>query len=123
MFSIDNRNKITLTKGDLASFDCLITDMDNKVRVPVEGDELVFSIDGTDFSKTATIDNNEYVFTFNSNDTKELEAGVYYYRVVLNSQFTIIQDCFIELLGDGEEEEEPAPEPEPEEEVIDEPQG
>ena len=50
MFSIGNRNNITLTKGDLASFDCLITDMDNKVRVPVEGDELVFSIDGTDFS-------------------------------------------------------------------------
>ena len=104
MFQIDERQKITLTKGDLASFDCTITNKAGEVRVPEQGDTLKFSIDGTDFEKTAVIEDGRYVFTINSSDTEDLDGGVYYYRVVLNSQFTIIQDCFFELLGDGKEE-------------------
>lgn len=121
MFSIDENNKITLTKGDLASFNCIIANDDGEVREPQQNDVLTFSIDGTEFSKNATIDENKFVFVFNSNDTKDLAEGVYFYRVILNSQFTLIQECFLDLLGDGEVEEEQTEEPTPTEDEGEEP--
>lgn len=105
MFEIDDRNKVILTKGDLASFDCTITDSSGEVRVPEEGDSLVFSLDGTDFSKTATITDNKYVFTINGTDLADVNEGVYFYRVVLNNKYTVIQECFFDLLSGGNENE------------------
>ena len=118
MFSIDERNKITLTKGDTASFTLTIVDDDGKERELKEGDVLTFSIDNTEFSKEAS----DSVFTFVGSDTEDLEQGVYMYRIVLNTEgqnFTIFQDEFFELLGDGSQSEE---EEEEEQEVTDEPQ-
>ena len=105
MFDIDDRNKVTLTKGDLASFDCTITNKAGEVRVPEEGDVLIFSIDGTDFSKAATITDNKYVFTIDGTDLADVDEGVYFYRVVLNNDYTVIQECFFDLLGGGNENE------------------
>lgn len=104
MFSIDERNKIKLTIGDTASFTLLIEDDDGNIRVPEEGDVFTFSIDDTDFSTEAV----DSTFIIYGNDTKDLEAGVYTYRIVLTTKgqdFTIFQDEFIELLGGGDESE------------------
>lgn len=112
MFSIDENNKIKLTIGDTASFNCTIVDNEEKTVPPVEGDSLVMYIDSTDFEKEADITNNEFVFTITGDDMTGINTGVYMYRVVLNDVHTIIQDCFIDLLQ-GLQEEEPTPEPEP----------
>lgn len=103
MFQIDERNKIKLTIGDTASFTLTIVDNEGNVREPKEGDVLTFSIDDLDFEKVA----NENVFVIGGSDTLGLEPGVYNYRIVLTTEgqnFTIFQDEFIELLGDGQQE-------------------
>lgn len=104
MFLIDERNKIYLTKGDTASFTLLLEDGEGNARVPEDGDVFTFSIDDTDFSIEAV----DSTFIIYGNDTKDLEAGVYTYRVVVTTKgqnFTIFQDKFIEILGGGDESE------------------
>ena len=105
MFSIDERNKITLTIGDTATFNCSIEDLDGEMIEPQEGDKLTFSIDDTDFEIVAE-NNTVFVFTIGHEDTLGLEPGVYNYRVVLelnDAPYTIFQDEFIELLGGKDE--------------------
>ena len=106
MFSIDENNKVKLTIGDTASFICTIVDNDNNRRVPQDGDSLKMYIDGTDFEIEAVINNDNYNFIIAGSDTLDLEPGVYMYRVVLNNDYTIIQDCFIDLLTGKEDENE-----------------
>ena len=111
MFEISSYNRITLTIDDTASFNCEIVDLEGKVRTPVAGDVLTFYIDDTDFEKIAT-NGTSYTFSFSGTDFEGIDAGVYSYRIVLttadNEQYTIFQDCFIDLLsGISEEESEP----------------
>ena len=116
MFSIDENNKIKLTIGDTASFVCTVVDNDGNKRIPETDDDLTFSIDDIDFEKAADIENDDYWFNFSGSDTLSLTAGTYLYRVVLNTadnaQYTIIQDCFIDLLDGQVVGSEPEPTPE-----------
>lgn len=103
MFSIDNRNRIELTIGDTATFTCSITDLDNNTVTPSSENSLTLYIDDLEFSKPAVIDNGNYVFIIAGSDTLSFNPGVYLYRIVYQSgdnQYTIMQDVFIDLLGD-----------------------
>lgn len=128
MFSIDERNKIYLTKGDTTSFTLTIEDATGSPYEIKEGDILTFSIDDTDFSIEAENKDTYAEFTFRGNETEELEAGVYTYRIIFTAEgekYTIFQDEFIEILGDGTKEEptpEPQPDPEPQPEPEPEPE-
>ena len=116
MFEITPYDKIILTLGDTASFNCEIVDLDGKERKPIGGDVLTFYIDDIDFEKVAT-NGATYTFNFSGADFDGIEAGVYTYRIVLTTageeQYTIFQDCFIDLLSDkpaeesGDEPDEP----------------
>lgn len=102
MFSISERNKITLTKGDTATLTLTIEDDDGNIRVPEEGDVVTFYIDDLDFAIRAESTAEGYVFNFEPVDTSLLTDGTYFYRIVLeigNEVYTIFQDEFIDLLG------------------------
>lgn len=105
MFEINERNKIFLTLGDTASLYLQVYDKAGNQREPEEGDVVTFSIDDTEYSVEASQTNDgRYVFNLLVND---IDAGVYSYRIVLvnvTSRYTIFEDEFIELLGEGEEE-------------------
>lgn len=112
MFEITPYNKISLTKGDTAAFNCEIVDLDGKERTPQEGDVLTLSLDDTDFSIVAS-NNAQYLFSISGADTANLEEGVYLYRVVLDTadggRYTIFQNNIFDLLV-GEAGEQPEPE-------------
>ena len=112
MFEIDSRNRVTLTRGDTAAFSCTIVNNDNELRTPQEGDVLTLSIDGLEFEKRAVVDDGQFVFIITGSNTLDLNPGVYTYRVVLtnnSNQWTIIEECFFELLGNGGEEDNDEP--------------
>ena len=116
MFEITPYDKILLTLGDTASFNCELVDLDGKERTPQDGDVLTFYIDDIDFEKVAT-NGSTYTFNFSGADFEGIEAGVYTYRIVLTTaddeQYTIFQDCFIDLLSDKSTEESEEPQYEP----------
>lgn len=102
MFSIDERNKIILTKGDTASLTLTIEDDDGNVRVPEQDDVVTLYIDDLDFAIRAESTEEGYVFDFEPVDTSLLTEGTYFYRIVLetgNEVYTIFQNEFIDLLG------------------------
>lgn len=113
MFYITDYNKISLTKGDTASFNCVITDIEGKARKPLVNDVLTLSIDDTDFEVTATNNIDYYTFSIGSADTEDVKEGVYTYRVILETgegeRYTIFQDCLFDLLGDKPEGENDEP--------------
>lgn len=103
MFEINEFNRITLTIGDTATFTCSIEDLDGDKVIPDSSNSLTLYIDDLEFSKPAVIDNGNYVFIIAGTDTSSFDPGVYMYRVVYESkgsQYTIMQDVFIDLLGD-----------------------
>ena len=107
MFSVDKRNNITLTIGDTATFNCSIEDLDGDNIVASDKNTLTMYIDDIGFSKEAIVKDKQYIFIIDGSDTSSIDAGVYMYRIVYETekgnQYTILQDVYIDLLGDKTE--------------------
>lgn len=123
MFLINNYNKMLLSKGDTATFDVSITDLDDEVYVPSKEDELQFLVyDSTDvhIAKAATLSDGVFTVSLDGSDTAEMETGFYTYEVRLISdgaQYTVVFPSIFELAGEFPPVVTPTPEPEPEPDI------
>ena len=105
-FSIDNRNKIRLTKGDTATFTVLIETLDHKKYSPQEGDKLKLTVKGDSIllQEEAVVNNGAWTFILSHNKTKNIPEGVYTYDIQLTTAsgnpYTVIQESVFEILGE-----------------------
>lgn len=105
MFSIDNKNKIYLTKGDNAEFEVKISYADGTPYILQEGDVVVFTMKvspnaETTIRKTTTTGTIIFVPT----DTNTLASGLYVYDVQLSTGngriYTVIPTSFFQLCSE-----------------------
>ena len=109
MFLISNYNKMLLSKGDTATFDVNITDLDDEVYVPSKEDELQFLVyDSADMhiAKAGTLSDGVFTISIDGSDTAKMEVGFYTYEVRLISdgaQYTVVMPSIFELAGEAPE--------------------
>ena len=96
MFKIDDKNNIFLTRGDSCSFELSIVDESGN-PYDFSNDYVQFTVKGNTLTKSIVLQNTIVignVFTINSEDTKNLEYGVYKYDVQIitptNKVYTVI---------------------------------
>lgn len=104
MFKIDNKtNKISITKGDNASLRVNLIDV-NKVNRPVfDDDTIVLTVRKNVNDITPTISKTAVngVISFNPDDTKDLDIGLYVYDIQLttfdNKIYTVIPLAYFDI--------------------------
>lgn len=99
MWSINERNEITLTRGDTPTFTLALKNPDNTPYVPVEGDEIIFVIKTSAKSQEIwaqiEIPTNTMELVFEEATTRGLEFGKYVYEISLNNNARDYHDTFI----------------------------
>ena len=99
MWSINDKNEITLTRGDTPTFTLNLTNPDGTPYEPVTGDQLIFVIKTSAKSQetwaTIEIPTNTMELVFEENTTKALPFGKYVYEISLNNDTNDYHDTFI----------------------------
>lgn len=106
MFVIEKQNKIKLTKGDTATMLVQVFDMDNKEYEIKDSDVITLTVKktaGGETLLTKTADSEHYII-IQSQDTIELNAGLYIYDLQLKTEqgfvYTIIPTSFFQLTSE-----------------------
>ena len=99
MWSINDKNEITLTRGDTPTFTLNLTNPDGTPYEPVTGDEIIFVIKKTATSQetwaTIEVPTSTMELVFEQSTTRALEFGKYFYEISLNNDINDYHDTFI----------------------------
>lgn len=106
MFEINpHTNKVKLTKGDTATIEVNITDLDNKKYKPTSADKIILTVRKNVNSPTVALsveaDGDFPKLIILPSDTKDLEAGLYVYDIQLltnENVYTIVQSKSFQIL-------------------------
>lgn len=84
MYKINN-NRISLTRGDSAEVELVITDEDGREYTPQIGDQILFTVKADTRTKNVLFQKafSDGYITINPADTEDLEYGKYVYDVQL----------------------------------------
>lgn len=106
MFTIDKYNKMRLTKGDTASINIEVVDLDGKPYSIKSTDTITMTVKKTAKSLVAfSINaNEEHKIVIHPVNTNSLPTGLYIYDIQLTTQegnvYTIVPQNFFELLDE-----------------------
>lgn len=106
MFIIDKNHKIKLTKGDTATMFVEVFDLDKEPYEIQPTDVITLTIrkGATKPVALSKVADSDHYITINSDDTANMDAGLYVYQVELRSEgdyvYTIIPTSFFELTED-----------------------
>lgn len=105
-----SRNKITLTRGDTAYLQLLLTDENGNAYTPVEGDKIYFRLKKSALLGLLLLEKEVYTDTMTlelkPEDTARLDFGNYRYEIELVTEagehFTVIENAPIEITAELE---------------------
>ena len=94
MFTIDDSNVITLTRGDTCAFDVEIKTDTGDTYIPQETDVITFTLKKDTKTADIIIQKTGSTIILNPADTRSLKYGSYFYDVTLTTEseavYTII---------------------------------